>query len=190
MGELEENTCNNGLIRIYCVCQWVKVGESGAPGGFRRSAVKGVVEHMFLGKYQHALDTKGRLTIPARFRELLVADGAYVTQGFDRNLMVYTVPAFQRIYERVNKMNMTDANARLLKRLIFSSAERVEVDRAGRILIPEHLRQAAELIDEVIIVGAGEYFEIWTQKAWVEQVTQINDSEANTQRFALLDLSS
>jgi MraZ protein len=145
---------------------------------------------MFLGKYQHTLDNKGRLTIPSRFRELLVADGAYVTQGFDRNLMVHTVPAFERIYERVNHMNMTDANARLLKRLIFSTAERVEVDKAGRILIPEHLRQAAELNSEAIIVGAGEYFEIWTPEAWAEQVSQINDAEANTQRFALLDLST
>jgi MraZ protein len=145
---------------------------------------------MFLGKYQHTIDNKGRLTIPSRFRELLVADGAYITQGFDRNLMAYTVPAFERIYERVNRMNMTDANARLLKRLIFSSAERVEVDRAGRILIPEHLRQAADLLNETIIVGSGDYFEIWAPEAWAEQFEQINDSGANTQRFALLDLSA
>ncbi len=99
---------------------------------------------MFLGKYQHSLDSKGRLTIPSRFRELLIADGAYLTQGFDHNLMVLPAPAFQRIYERVNKMSMTDANARLLKRHIFSAAEQAVVDKAGRILIPEHLRQACE----------------------------------------------
>jgi MraZ protein len=156
----------------------------------RRSGINGVVEHMFLGKYQHTLDNKGRLTIPSRFRELLVTDGAYVTQGFDRNLMVYTVPAFDRIYERVNKMNVTDANARLLKRLVFSSAERVEVDKAGRILIPEHLRQSVDLKSEAYVVGAGDFFEIWAPEAWAEQMAQINDSEANTQRFALLDLST
>ncbi len=145
---------------------------------------------MFLGKYQHTLDNKGRLTIPSRFRELLAADGAYVTQGFDHNLMVYTAQAFDRIYQRVNRMNVTDANARLLKRLVFSTAERVEVDKAGRILIPEHLRLSAGLQSEAIVVGAGDYFEIWSPEAWAEQMAQINDTDANAQRFALLDLST
>ncbi len=145
---------------------------------------------MFLGKYQHSLDSKGRLTIPSRFRELLIADGAYLTQGFDHNLMVLPAPAFQRIYERVNKMSMTDANARLLKRHIFSAAEQAVVDKAGRILIPEHLRQAVGLKADAIVVGAGEYFEIWAPESWTEQLSQLNDSEANSQRFALLDLSA
>jgi MraZ protein len=144
---------------------------------------------MFLGQYQHNIDSKGRLTIPARFRELLVAEGAYVTQGFDNNLMVLTVPTFTQIYQRVNRMSMTDPMARLLKRLIFSTADRVDVDKVGRILIPQFLRDAVELDGEAVIVGVGDYFEIWSTNIWQDQIAQLKDVEANAQRFMALDLS-
>ncbi len=145
---------------------------------------------MFLGQYQHSLDSKGRLTIPSRFREAMIADGAYVTQGFDCNLMVLTVPAFEHISQRVNQLSMTEPTARLLKRLIFSTAELVEVDKAGRILIPEFLRFATRLESEAIIVGTGDYFEIWSPGLWAEQTAKLQDADANAQRFALLDLST
>jgi len=148
------------------------------------------VELMFLGQYQHNLDDKGRLTIPARYRDLLAADGAYVLQGFDNNLMVLTAPTFEAISRRVNQMSLTDPTARLLKRLIFSTADRVEVDRAGRILLPQFLRQAAQLNGDVIIVGAGDFFEIWSPEIWAKQVEQLQDVEANAQRFMSLELSS
>ena len=144
---------------------------------------------MFLGQYQHNIDSKGRLTIPARFRELLVAEGAYVTQGFDKNLMVLTVPSFNQIYQRVNRMSMTDPMARLLKRLIFSGADRVDVDKVGRILIQQFLREAASLDTEAVIVGVGDFFEIWSPTIWEEQLTQLKDVEANAQRFMTLELS-
>lgn len=144
---------------------------------------------MFLGQFQHTIDAKGRLTIPARFRDILAADGAYVTQGFDQNLMVMTPAAFQSVYERLNRMNMTDPAARLLKRLIFSSANRVEVDKVGRILIPQFLRDAASLDSETAVVGVGDYFEIWAADLWTAQMAQLQDTEANAQRFLALDLS-
>lgn len=144
---------------------------------------------MFLGQYQHTIDNKGRLTIPSRYRELLIADGAFVTQGFDRNLMVLTVPAFERVLERVNQMSLTDPSARLLKRLIFSSAERADMDKAGRILIPDFLRLMAELDTDAIVAGAGSYFEIWSPKNWSDQVAKLQDADANAQRFTVLDLS-
>jgi MraZ protein len=74
--------------------------------------------------------------------------------------------------------------------LIFSTAERVELDKAGRILIPQFLRQTLQVDGEVILVGADDYFEIWAPEAWVEQSTQLQDSQANAQRFATLDLST
>lgn len=143
---------------------------------------------MFLGHYEHNIDEKGRLIIPARFRELL-AEGAYVTRGFDRNLIVLTTSAFNRLYESVNQLSLTDQNARLLKRLIFSDADRVEFDRAGRILIPQYLRQAAALEGPVVIAGVGGHFEIWAQQNWAEQTQQLDNVDATTQRFAALDLS-
>jgi MraZ protein len=167
--------------------KWAKVARranSGAP------ALKGELEQMFLGQYQHSMDAKGRLTIPSRFRELLVSDGAYVTLGFDQNLLVLTEPFFLQVSERVRRMSLTEPHARLLKRLIFSSAERVEVDKAGRILIPEFLRKAAGLDGEAVVVGAGDYIEVWEPKRWEGQLDLLQDAEANTQRFAVLDLST
>ena len=76
---------------------------------------------MFLGQYQHNLDDKGRLMIPARFREMLEG-GAYITQGFDKCLMVMTEDYFKQVYERIEAMNLADPTARLLRRLILSIA--------------------------------------------------------------------
>jgi MraZ protein len=143
---------------------------------------------MFLGQYEHTIDEKGRLTVPSRFRELL-QDGAYITQGFDQNLVVLTAATFDHISSRVNRMSITDPTARQLKRLIFSHADRLEVDRAGRILIPQFLRASAQLDGAAIMVGVGDYFEIWSPERWQEQNTLLQDGEANAQRFAALDLS-
>lgn len=142
---------------------------------------------MFLGQYVHSIDDKGRVTIPARYRELL-EEGAYITQGFDLNLFVLTTSSFERIYQRVNQMSLTDPAARQLKRLIFSHAVRAETDKAGRILIPQFLRQAAHLKGSAVVVGVGNYFEIWSPDLWEEQYIQLQDNETNTQRFAALDI--
>lgn len=144
---------------------------------------------MFLGQYQHTLDNKGRLTIPARYRDLL-EDGAYLTQGFDRNLMVMTVSAFDALSRRVNGMSITDSRARLLRRLLFSSGERVDVDKAGRILIPQFLRQSASLDSDAMVVGGGDYFEIWSPGHWAEQAVKLNDAEANADLFSIFDISA
>ncbi len=144
---------------------------------------------MFLGQYQHNLDEKGRLMIPARFRELLVG-GAFITQGFDRCLMVMTSSYFEEVYRRINSMNLADPTARMLRRLILSNAYPLEVDKVGRVLLPANLRQIISLDGEAIVAGSGDYFEIWTPAQWNEQLTQLQDTEANNQRFSALDLSS
>ena len=143
---------------------------------------------MFLGQFQHNLDDKGRLMIPARFRELLAA-GAFITQGFDQCLMVMTEVYFKEVYDRISAMNLADPMARLLRRLILSNAYPVEADRVGRILIPQNLRQVITLEGEAIVAGQGEYFEVWTPAAWDAQMAQLQDLETNDQRFAMLDLS-
>ena len=126
--------------------------------------------------------------IPARFRELLAA-GAFITQGFDKCLMVMTDVYFKEVYERISAMNLADPMARLLRRLILSNAYPVEADKVGRILVPQNLRQVITLEGEAIVAGQGEYFEIWTPAAWNEQMAQLQDLETNDQRFAMLDLS-
>ncbi len=143
---------------------------------------------MFLGQYDHAIDEKGRMTIPVRFRDLL-QDGAIITIGFDNNLMVLTAAAFDKLRDQLSLMSLTDNTARLLRRLMFAYAERIEVDRAGRVLIPQYLREHASLQGAATVVGVGEYFEIWAPEHWTKQNEQLNDTQANAQRFAALDLS-
>jgi MraZ protein len=143
---------------------------------------------MFLGQFQHNLDEKGRLMIPARYRELLAA-GAFITQGFDKCLMVMTDAYFAQVYDRINSMNLADPTARLLRRLILSNAYAVEVDKVGRILVPGNLRQVIALDGEAIVAGQGDYFEVWNPADWNLQMDQLQDIETNNQRFAALDLS-
>jgi MraZ protein len=142
---------------------------------------------MFLGQFEHTIDEKGRLIIPARYRELL-ASSAYITRGFDRNLIVLTGPHFQRIYQNVNSMSLTVSAARDLRRLIFSNAVAVEFDKAGRILIPQFLRDAAGLTGATLLIGMGEYFEVWSAENWQKQDLLLQDDETNAQRFSALDL--
>lgn len=144
---------------------------------------------MFLGQFQHNLDDKGRLMIPARFRELLEG-GAYITQGFDKCLMVMTEAYFKQVYERIEAMNLADPTARLLRRLILSNAYGVEVDKVGRILVPQNLRAFLGIVNgELVVAGQGEYFEVWTPTEWNGQMTLLQDTEANNARFSTLDLS-
>ncbi len=143
---------------------------------------------MFLGQYQHTLDEKGRLMIPARFRDLL-PDGAFITQGFDRCLMVMTPAYFDEVYRRLTAMNSADPAVRILRRQILSNAFGIEVDRVGRILVPAILREFGGLESEAIVAGVGDHFEIWSPALWAEQMAEIQDTEGNNQRYAALDLS-
>lgn len=144
---------------------------------------------MFLGQFQHNLDDKGRLMVPARYRDLLAA-GAFITQGFDKCLMVMTDAYFGQVYERINSMNLADPTARMLRRLILSNAYPVEVDKIGRILVPQNLRQFLGITSgELTVAGQGDYFEVWAPAEWQAQMDNLQDVEANEQRFSTLDLS-
>jgi len=144
---------------------------------------------MFLSQFTHNIDAKGRLIIPVRFRAEL-SSGAYVTQGFERNLMVYTTKSFHRLAQRATKLSNTDPEARAVRRVIFGRAIEVSLDGTGRILIPPFLRQYAMLDGETTIVGAGEYFEIWNAEAWEQELVAVADPETNAQRFTAFDLSA
>lgn len=144
---------------------------------------------MFLNQYQHSFDDKGRLTIPSRFREL-PAEGAFVVQGLDKNLMVLPPPVFQVLYDRLMAMNLTDPSARLLRRIILGNALSVVPDSVGRILLSTNLKEYADLKENVVFVGQGDYFEIWSPELWQEQEVQVSDAGTNAQRFAALDLKT
>ena len=144
---------------------------------------------MFLGRYEHTIDDKGRITIPAKFREGL-GEFVYITQGFDGNLQAFPTDLFEAMSNRVRAVGYLDPNSRILRRILFSNAEMTSFDSAGRILLPAFLRETADLKDVAFLVGNGEYFEIWSPENWQEQQISLNDIEANEQRFSALDLKT
>jgi MraZ protein len=144
---------------------------------------------MFLGRYEHTMDDKGRVSIPARYRALLAEEGAYITLGLDKNLVVMSTSAFERVYQKVNQLSFTDQSTRQFQRLFMASADRVEFDKAGRILIPAFLRESTGLQGTVMVVGMGGYFEIWAPADWQKQQAILLDPEANAQRYSAMDIS-
>ena len=143
----------------------------------------------FTGTYQHNLDDKGRLMIPAAFRALLEGN-AFITKGFDNCLMVMTEANFNQVFERLQAMNITDPNTRLLRRLILANAYPVEIDKVGRIHLAPNLRSLVGIQSgELAVVGQGDYFEVWTPADWQMQMENLQAADANEQRFATLDLS-
>lgn len=169
---------------------WEEVVQSGKDAGTPGvHQLIGIIAQMFLSQFNHNLDDKGRLMIPARYRDLLAA-GAYITQGFDKCLMVMTDGYFKEVYEIINGMNTADPATRMLRRLILSNAYPVEVDKVGRILVPQNLRSFLGIENgELVVAGQGDYFEVWSPVEWKTQMDKLQDVEANQQRFATLKLS-
>lgn len=144
---------------------------------------------MFLGQYEHNIDEKGRITIPAEFREEL-GDCVVITQGYDGNLQALPLELYDLLAERIRGISILDPDSRRLRRIFFSYAKKIEFDKAGRVLLPAFLRDTANLKENAILVGNGEYFELWSPENWQVQQTSLNDVEANEQRFKPLDLTT
>jgi MraZ protein len=144
---------------------------------------------MFTGQGSPILDNKKRLTMPVKFRDGL-EDGGFVMRGLDHNLMVVSPAKFEIISQRLFEMSLTNPTARLLRRVIFASAEAFTFDKMGRFVIPDHLCQFAGLEGELVLNGMGDYLEIWSPAEWDRQQEKLNDAEANAQLFSTLDLST
>ncbi len=130
---------------------------------------------MFLGEFDHTIDDKGRVAVPARFREEL-SEGLILTRGFDKCLQAFPRPVWQNLAQRVSALSMGSDEARQLRRLLFASAAEVEVDRQGRILIPQNLREYAGLAEQVVIAGMDAYFELWSNGRWSEVLERLDTS--------------
>jgi len=143
---------------------------------------------MFMGEYTHAIDDKGRLTIPVKFRADLAA-GAVITRGYDKSLVLYTAEAFKHVTERAERLSPTDPENRALLRLFYSGASEAVPDRQGRILVPPYLRDYAGITGDCVIVGVGHAMEIWSQEGWAQQLQMLNDPTVNAQRFSGLNLA-
>lgn len=143
---------------------------------------------MFIGEYQHTLDSKGRLFIPARFREGL-GERFIMTKGLDRCLFAYSPGEWQTLEEKLKKLPFARADARAFVRLFFSGAAEVEVDKQGRVLIPANLRTYAGLDKEVVILGVSSRVEIWAREEWERYSAGASENyEAIAEKIVDLDV--
>ncbi|HOE68693.1 MAG TPA: division/cell wall cluster transcriptional repressor MraZ [Candidatus Omnitrophota bacterium] len=126
---------------------------------------------MFYGEHKHVIDNKGRVMIPARFREIFrerYVEKFFVTRGLDQCLFVFTEEQWKAEEKKFRDMPYTKTEARTFNRLLFSSACEVVCDKQGRILIPDYLKSYAVLQSETIIIGVSNRIEIWAKEKWTE----------------------
>jgi transcriptional regulator MraZ len=143
---------------------------------------------MLLGEFQHNLDTKGRMAIPAKFREKL-AVGAIITRGIDNCLFVFANAEWEELAKKLMALPLAQANSRAFVRLMLAGASDVELDHQGRILIPDYLRQYAGLKKEAVITGLYNRIEIWDEKSWQTYKTKTeNSSEAIAEKLGELGI--
>lgn len=139
----------------------------GESGGRWESAV------LLTGTYPRSLDEKKRVALPKRVREVLGEPTTlYITPGPDQSLWLYTQASLERLAERLDAAPATDAEARVFRRLYFAQTEAVDLDKAGRILIPERLVQFAGLSQDVILIGVRDHLELWDAARWQSFVEQ------------------
>lgn len=129
---------------------------------------------MFMGEYNHTIDVKGRLIIPVKFRESL-GDEFVITKGLDGCLFVYTDEEWQNFENKLRTLPLTNKNARQFTRFFLAGAAACEVDKQGRILIPQVLREFASLEKEVVLVGVVNRVEIWSRSRWQESMEAYDD---------------
>jgi MraZ protein len=135
---------------------------------------------LFIGTYEHSIDEKGRLAIPARFRSEL-SDGLFLTRGIDRCLIILTPESWQKLADRIATLPMFQNDARQLQRHFFSGATSLQADRLGRVLIPQFLRDYAGLSGEVVVAGILSRIEIWDRTVWESERAE---AEEHSQELA------
>lgn len=133
------------------------------------------MDQLFMGEYNHSMDAKGRLIIPARFREA-GGDRFIVTKGLDSCLFIFTEEKWSAVVASISHMSLTNKDARSFSRFLIGGAGECEVDKQGRILIPANLRAYAHLEKDVVLVGVGSRVEVWDRGAW-EQASDYSGIE-------------
>ncbi|TFE03581.1 MULTISPECIES: division/cell wall cluster transcriptional repressor MraZ [Jeotgalibacillus] len=132
---------------------------------------------MFMGEYQHSIDTKGRIIIPAKYREH-VQDLFVVTRGLDQCLFGYPLEEWKRLEEKVRSLPVTKKDARAFARFFFSGAVECEIDKQGRINLPKNLLDYAKIEKECMIIGVSSRIEIWGKPVWEDYLEESEDSFA------------
>lgn len=120
---------------------------------------------MFIGEFHHTLDEKGRMSVPIKFRAAL-AEGAVVTRGLDHSLFLYPKAEWEKLAEKLAALPLGQSDTRAFARLMLAGAMEVEVDKSGRVLIPEYLRVYAGLRKNTVVAGLFNRMEIWDEETW------------------------
>ena len=132
---------------------------------------------LFLGEFEHSIDDKARLAIPARFRPAL-QDGLVITRGFDRCLVIWDSETWRRQSDRLRDLDSLQSDARRLQRFIFSGAIQAQLDKLGRAVIPQFLREYAQLRDVVVVVGVADRIEVWSKTEWERERAEAERASA------------
>ena len=142
---------------------------------------------MFLGEYRHTLDDKGRVTLPAKFRPQL-SSGLVMTAGIDRCILVYDSEEFSRLADRVTALPLTGHDAATLRRLLFVNAFDAALDKQGRVVVPDKLRQHAGVQADVVVTGVGKFIELWSPEEWERAQAQVQEHAASETIWAKLGI--
>ena len=161
----KKRACFLNTLSIKLTLKWWKVELNGRKWG-------AIV--MLMGEYNHTIDAKGRLIVPAKFREVL-GDEFVVTKGLDNCLFVYPNDEWQKFEEKLQTLPLTNKNARQFTRFFLAGAASVEVDKQGRILLPSVLREFAGLEKDVVLVGVASRIEIWSKDRWLQSISTYDD---------------
>ena len=130
---------------------------------------------MFIGEYHHTIDEKGRIIIPAKFREEL-GNNFIITRGIENCLFVYSAENWAKITNKLNSLPFTKKDARTFNRFFMSGATSVELDKQGRVNISKPLIDYASLLKDCVIIGTGDRLEVWSQESWESFFDSTKDS--------------
>jgi len=130
---------------------------------------------MLIGEYKHTIDIKKRLAVPAKFRKDL-GEKAVITKGLENCLVVYTLTEWSKLAQKLENLPTSQADARNFARIMLSGASDVELDKLGRILIPDYLKEYASLKKNVTLLGLSNKIEIWDTEKWQEHLKKTESS--------------
>ena len=141
---------------------------------------------MFLGEYQHTIDEKGRMAVPVKFR-YEVASGAVVTRGIDKCLFLFPKTEWEKIAPKIANLPLPQANSRAFSRLMLAGAMEVDLDKQGRLILPDYLREYARVKKNVVVAGLYNRIEIWDAGSWgkYKQATEKDSDKIAEQLGAL-----
>jgi MraZ protein len=132
---------------------------------------------LFLGEYAHSLDDRGRITLPRRIRQEIDEREIILSRGFDTCIFGFDTRRWETEANKQLEIPVTEIKARELRRYMFAGAVKAEIDKLGRVLLPAQLKEYAHVDQEVMVIGAGDHFEIWNKTTWEEYANTLKGYE-------------